>query len=219
LIRILLTAFGAFPGAPVNPTMKIASALQNRHRKFERHGILLETRVLPVVYDGVRARLERMIAETRPDIVLHLGLAGRRKAMSIETRALNRLSILHVDALRRYSGSIFVEGKAPLQRRSRYGATRLARTMAFAGARSRLSMDAGDYLCNQTLYHSLGLHPGLCGFVHVPRPKALRRPVRPGRPADGRPSLAAMIAAMERALFQLAADHRSARHADRLNPT
>lgn len=212
MIRILLTAFGAFPGAPVNPTMKIAPALQKRHRKFERHGILLETRVLPVVYDGVRARLERMIAETRPDIVLHLGLAGRRKTISVETRALNRLSILHVDALRKYSGSIFVEATGPFRRRSRFAAARLARTMASAGARSRLSIDAGDYLCNQTLYHSLGLHAGLCGFVHVPRPKALRRPIRHGRQADGRPSLAAMITAIERALFQLAADHRSARH-------
>jgi pyroglutamyl-peptidase len=208
LIRILLTAFGAFPGAPVNPTMKIASALQKRHRKLERHGIFLETRVLPVVFEGVRTRLEEMIAETRPDIVLHLGLAGRRKTMSVETRALNRLTLLHVDALRKYSGSIFVEGKAPLQRRSRFGALRLARTMGTAGARSRLSIDAGDYLCNQTLYHSLGLHPGLCGFVHVPRPKALRRPLRTGRSPDVRPSLAAMAAAIERALFQLAADHR-----------
>jgi pyroglutamyl-peptidase len=209
LIRILLTAFGAFPGAPVNPTMKIASALQKRHRRFERHGIFLETRVLPVVFEGVRVRLEEMIVETRPDIVLHLGLAGRRKTMSVETRALNRLTLLHVDALRKYSGSIFVEGMAPLQRRSRFAASRLAQTMGSAGARSRLSIDAGDYLCNQTLYHSLGLHAGMCGFVHIPRPKALRRPLRTaGWPPDVRPSLAAMAAAIERALVQLAADHR-----------
>jgi hypothetical protein len=30
-LRVLLTAFGSFPGAPVNPTMAIARRVERRH--------------------------------------------------------------------------------------------------------------------------------------------------------------------------------------------
>ena len=209
MIRILVTAFGAFPGAPVNPTMRIAAALRKRRRYFRLRGIEIETLVLPVV-EGTRERLQDAVRRLKPDVILHLGLAGRRRTITVETRALNRLTLLHVDAGKRRAGAITVEKGAPPVRRARYAPVRLARTMSQARAPARLSIDAGDYLCNQTLYLSLGLHQGLCGFIHVPRPRVLLRPRRAGNLAIRRPTISEMVRAFEHALQQLAADHRLA---------
>lgn len=208
MIRILVTAFGAFPGARVNPTVAIVTALARRKRVLHLRRIAIETRILPVVFEGTSERIRKMVSQARPDVVLHLGLAGRRKTLSVETRALNRLTILHRDALRRRSGAILVETGGQPIRRSRYAAARLARTLSAAGAQARLSIDAGDYLCNQTLYHSLGLHGGVCGFIHVPRPRALRRPRKVNGLASNRPTLATMACAVEVLLGQLAVEHR-----------
>ncbi|MCX8253517.1 MAG: peptidase C15, partial [Beijerinckiaceae bacterium] len=48
---------------------------------------------------------------------------------------------------------------------------RLRAALARAGHDARRSIDAGDYVCNATLYRSLaaGLAPRV-GFLHVPRP-------------------------------------------------
>lgn len=210
MIRVLVTAFGAFPGAPFNPTMAVTAQLQKNARAFRRADIDIRTLVLPVVFAGTRERLARTIQDIGPDAVLHLGLAGRRKVVSVETRALNRLTIVHNDAQRRLSGTIHVEKHADPVRRSRFAAQRLAVRMARAGAPSRISIDAGDYLCNQVLYLSLGMHQSPCGFIHIPRPRSLREPRK--RPeGSSRPGLVALTRAIEAAVRQVATDTRRQR--------
>ncbi len=205
MIRILVTAFGAFPGAPVNPTMSIARYLEKRRRALGLTGIEIVTHVLPVVFAGTYERLAGLYASLKPDIVLHLGLAGRRKTISVESRALNRLTILHPDAQRKTSGTMQILPAGDPQRRSRFAVEQLTRTISQAGAPARRSIDAGDYLCNQVLYLSLGLHSGPCGFIHVPR--RLRAPR--GRREPARPPLAAMARSIEVAVRQMAIGFRN----------
>lgn len=177
--RVLLTGFGAFPGAPANPTERIVQRIARRHARHRlRRDIDLHTAILPVVYAGTGRRIRRLLDEHRPDIVIHLGLAARRRELSVETRARNRLSIVHPDAEGRLSGSHAVLPGRPAQRRSRWPAARLVNVMRRTGAPSRASIDAGDYLCNQALFLSLEMHDGPCGFVHVPRLRNMRAPLR-----------------------------------------
>jgi len=211
VIRILVTAFGAFPGAPSNPTMAIAAQLQKRARAFRRTGIEIRTLVLPVIFAGTSERLAHAIRDNAPDAVLHLGLAGRRKIISVEARALNRLTIIHNDVKRKLSGTIQVEKHGEPVRRSRFAAARLAASMSSGAALARVSVDAGHYLCNQVLYLSLGMHKLPCGFIHVPRPRGNRR----ARPEcfrnSSRPELAAITQAIEAAIRQVAVDTRRQR--------
>ena len=187
---VLVTGFGAFPGARSNPTLAILARLERSRARLARLGIDLRCLALPVVYDALEPALRTAAEATRPDAILHLGLAGRRRRLSIETRALNRAGPLHPDAARRRPAQVLVLGGAPVLRAT-WPAARLRAALARAGA--HLSIDAGDYVCNATLYRSLAadLAP-LIGFLHVPRPKG-RRPL--GRGADPRPSLEAMTAA------------------------
>lgn len=175
-IRVLLTAFGSFPGAPVNPTIAIARLVAEQTRRLSRLGIELHTAVLPVVYEGAEKRAADLIAQLRPHVVLHLGLAARRNRLSFETRARNRLSVLHPDAARRRSGRILIEPAGPQVCASRAPVSRCVRAIANAGAACAPSIDAGDYLCNQTLYASLRSDARVVAFLHVPRPRRIALP-------------------------------------------
>ena len=88
--------------------------------------------------------------------------------------------------------------------RATYPAARLRAALASNGA--RLSIDAGGYVCNATLYRSLAarLAPSI-GFIHVPRARG-RRPLALG--PGPRPSLAAMTDAVLAAILVLARDAR-----------
>ncbi|NDA48685.1 MAG: hypothetical protein EBY21_15705 [Alphaproteobacteria bacterium] len=73
--------------------------------------------------------------------------------------------------------------------------------MSGRGVRIALSQDAGDYICNQTLFLSLSLF-AQAGFIHVPRLRRLERKISPHiRKA---PKLSAMIPVLEQALLCLA---------------
>jgi len=185
MTRILLTGFGAFPGAPVNPTQAIVHALATRHRKrLQRAGIDLRTAILPVVYGQVEGAIGSLLAAQNPDVVIHLGLAGRRRSVSIETRARNRLNTIHPDAVRAFAPDMTITKGGEQIVPARWPVQRLATAASRHGLATTPSIDAGDYLCNQALYISLQQHGGLCGFIHVPQlqrnlPTAHRlRPVR-----------------------------------------
>jgi pyroglutamyl-peptidase len=169
-VRVLVTAFGAFPGAPSNPTEDVIKRLRLQYRRrFALRHIELVTAAMPVRFEGVAGRIAALLNAHRPDIVIHLGLAGRRKTLSVETRALNRLTSIHTDETRVLSGTTTVLPGGETARRARWAAVPLAVAMSRRGAPTRVSIDAGDYLCNQTLYLTLGLFDGPAGFIHMPR--------------------------------------------------
>jgi pyroglutamyl-peptidase len=213
-IRVLVTAFGAFPGAPSNPTENVVKRLRLFYRRrFARLHIELVTAVMPVRFDGVAARITTLLDAHRPDIVIHLGLAARRKTLSVETRALNRLTSIHTDATGGMSSANMVlRGGEPV-RRARWAAAPLAIGMSRRGALSRTSIDAGDYLCNQTLYLTLGLFDGPAGFIHMP---SLRRRMKSRMASSHRllkPSLQEATEAIAAAIERTAVDFRHGRSA------
>jgi pyroglutamyl-peptidase len=213
-ICVLVTAFGAFPGAPSNPTENVVKRLRQYYRRrFARLHIELVTAVMPVRFEGVAARIATLLETHQPDIVIHLGLAARRKTLSVETRALNRLTSIHTDASGAVSGASSVLRGGEPARRARWVAAPLAIAMSRRGALSRTSIDAGDYLCNQTLYLTLGLFDGPAGFIHMPR---LRRRMKSGAAPFHRfvkPSLQAATEAIAAAIERCAVDFRRNRPA------
>ena len=214
-VRVLVTGFGAFPGAPSNPTESVLQRLRFFHqRRLARLSIDLTTAVMPVRFAGVAARIAHLLDEHRPDIVIHLGLAARRKVLSVETRALNRLTAIHADATGALSGASAVLPRGETERRSPWLAAPLAVAMSRQGATSRTSIDAGDYLCNQTLYLTLGLFEGPAGFIHMPRLR--RRPKKRAGPCSRahRPSLQQATDAIATAIERCAVDLRRRKSVD-----
>jgi pyroglutamyl-peptidase len=164
--RLLLTGFGPFPGAPENPTAQMVQNLAS----CSLGSMELVTRILPVIWNDAEARIAALIDEVKPDVILHLGLATKRSTIGVETRARNECTRLHPDAdnICRASGTIDPHG--PGLRHARVDTLQLVEVLCGLGLDAELSDDAGDYICNHTLYLSLGSHVPRVGFIHLPTP-------------------------------------------------
>jgi len=180
--QVLLTGFGPFPGVPVNATMRLVPAVaQAAARAFP--DVRVASEILPTEWAAAPRRLVPLLAELAPDLVLHFGVSSRARGFEIEARARNACTPMP-DAAGALPGAAVHDG----------GAEQLAVSLPVQHVVARLrgrgmpafvSRDAGGYLCNATLYHSLAAArqaPGRrVGFVHVPAALA-----RPGGPNRGR---------------------------------
>jgi len=198
-MRALITGFGPFPGAPINPSAALAKALARRRRPAFA-GIERSTHVFATTYASVDRDLPKLLAQ-KPDIVLMFGVAGRRRQVCIETRARNAVSLLFPDASghRPQHGAIVLRGPAALKGNAPFA--------CLAGAAgTRLSRDAGNYLCNYVYWRALervrGTRP-LAQFVHIP-------PVgtKPRRRSKKPPKLAQLLKPAEAVLIALIAASR-----------
>ena len=164
--RLLVTGFGPFPGAPLNPSARVVTILATKMRRFARAGIVLETCILPVTIDAPDA-LDAQIARSTPDVMLHLGVAGRRRVISVETRAINRISTLHPDARGRFAqrGTLRAKGASLTTKWNNVHVANALRGQGFAAARS---IDAGTYICNAVFFHALSCHAMPALFIHIP---------------------------------------------------
>jgi len=193
-LRILVTGFGRFPGVHDNPTAALIQALGKHRARLARLGIVLELATLPVDYAGVARTLEELDETLKPDAILHFGLAARRKLMSVETRALNRLSLLHCDASGLRASRRAILPGAPQAARATFPARQIEAGLRRAGLPARLSVNAGNYICNETLYLTLTRSAArAAGFIHVPRLARAGRPKRASR--SRRPNPAGLVRA------------------------
>jgi pyroglutamyl-peptidase len=167
-LRILVTGFGPFPGAPVNPTGQLVRALARKPWP----GVTLKAHVFPTRYRSVDRALPRLLKEFKPHALIMFGLATRSRAIRVETLARNRISH-HPDA------GGFTRGPCAIDPASRRGlpvrapAAALLRALQRRGLPARLSRNAGDYLCNYVLWHATCAAadrsgPKLAAFIHVP---------------------------------------------------
>src|SRR3954462_7934332 len=96
-LRILITGFGPFPGAPFNPTQPLVARLL-RLRRPAFADVELSSHIFPVTYEAVDRELPRVVAKHRPLGLLMFGLANRTPYVRIETRARNAVTMLWPDA-------------------------------------------------------------------------------------------------------------------------
>ena len=64
-LRILVTGFGPFPGAPHNPTQPLVARL-TRLRRPAFTDVELSSHIFPVTYKGVDRELPQIVAKPRP---------------------------------------------------------------------------------------------------------------------------------------------------------
>jgi pyroglutamyl-peptidase len=181
-IRVLITGFGPFPGAPFNPTGALAERLV-RLRRPGLHGVVRTSHIFFTSYAAVDRELPRLLAELCPDVVLMFGLAARTPWLRVETRARNAVTRLWPDMERRATtiGCIAPGGPAALGFR---GGAKLLVAARRARLPVKTSRDAGRYVCNYLSWRALEAAamphgPRVVAFVHVP--KLRRGPARPGR--------------------------------------
>jgi pyroglutamyl-peptidase len=169
----LVTGFEPFGGFADNPSATVAQALDGA----TLGGFSIVGRVLPVVLEGQRARVEALLDEMAPSLVIALGLAGDAEAIRLERQAANRIDFAIPDngGARPQTGLLVPD--APPALSTTLAVTHIAAALADSGIGTRLSDDAGTYLCNATLFYFLDAirrrgRSLPCGFIHLP-PSAL----------------------------------------------
>jgi pyroglutamyl-peptidase len=170
-LRILITGFGPFPGAPHNPTMPLVTRLL-RLRRPAFSEVEFSGHIFPVTYKAVDRELPQLLARHRPHALLMFGLATRTPYVRIETRARNAVTMLWPDADHTSVRKGSIAGNAGAKMFGPQTA-KLLRAALGTGIDARASRDAGSYLCNYLSWRAIEATcrddgPRLAAFVHVP---------------------------------------------------
>lgn len=171
-LRILITGFKPFPGAPYNPTEKLVARLLRLKRpaldSVDRIG-----HIFPVSYGGVDRQLPELIAAHRPDALLMFGLATRTRFIRIETRARNTITQIWPDADHTNVRHRTIDSGPDATRHFGSHTLKLLSAARKTGIDARSSLSAGYYLCNYLSWRAieatrLSNGPRLVSFVHIP---------------------------------------------------
>jgi pyroglutamyl-peptidase len=169
-MRILVTAFEPFGGSDRNPTIEIAKSIGGSMP-------WIDTAVLPVVtgvgVGSAWAALQPILSEPW-DAVVHLGESAKATAIMVERVAVN----LRDSGVADNTGSMLRDAPVIDGGPAAYFATLPVRELVSASLMidvpAALSLSAGTFLCNETMYRTLhAMHvvrrSALAGFVHVPQ--------------------------------------------------
>ena len=197
-MRILVTGFAPFGPDAVNAAWEAVARLPERIG-----GAAIVKRQLPVEYHGAPAALDALLAELRPDAVLCVGQAAGRAALTPELVGINWRDAAAPDNAGVLCRGERIDPAGPDAYFSTLPVREMTEAIRAAGIPAQLSLSAGGYVCNCTLYallarlRPLGV-PG--GFLHVPCccEQVLEKPACPSLP------LPAITAGLEAALAVVA---------------
>ena len=160
---ILVTGFDPFGGESINPAQKLLEALEGE----------VHTCLLPTSYDRSIRVLENALEQLHPRVLLSIGQAGGRSALTLERVGINWMEAGIADN----DGCLYkgrpIETAAPGGYLTTLDLPQLLEAAHRAGVPAHVSLSAGTFVCNRILYG--GLHwaanhaPDMkAGFLHVP---------------------------------------------------
>lgn len=169
---VLLTGFGPFPGVDVNASwimvQRLAPAVA---RAFPSYRV--EAEQLATEWDSGTAQLIELIEQARPVVALHFGVSRKATGFVIETRGHNQQSAVEDARGTKPKPNCLISG-APDTLPAQLPAGLIAARLRRRGLPVEISRDAGRYLCNAALYHSLEIARSerwplrASGFIHLP---------------------------------------------------
>jgi pyroglutamyl-peptidase len=202
-LRVLVTGFGPFPGAPFNPTQPLVARL-TKLRRPAFADVERSSHIFPVTYNAVDRELPLALAKYKPHALLMFGLASRTGYVRVETRARNAVTMLWPDASQTRSRKGSIEGGSDAKMFGPH-TQKLLRAADGTGLDARASRDAGSYLCNYLSWRAIeaveaGNGPHLAAFVHIP---PLARDGSPRRKGFARITLEELVDAGEAMLLEM----------------
>ena len=164
--KLLITGFDPFGGASVNPAREAVMALPDVVGDYA-----LTKLEIPTVF-GLAAETVLQAAEILcPDVILCVGQAGGRAAITPEVVAINLREASIPDNLGYTPQNQPVVAHAPAAYFSTLPVRAMVEGVKAAGIPCSLSYSAGVFVCNDLLYTLLHHYDGTdtrVGFVHIP---------------------------------------------------
>ncbi|MDP2212740.1 hypothetical protein [Phenylobacterium sp.] len=166
--RLLLAGFGSFPAAPLNPSAAVIATLARE--SWAPPGAQIDYLTLPVQWQGATETILRQLQTSPADGVLVVGVAVEAEAFRVETLGRNCASPERPDQAGRVWGSPLIADAGEDVIAASAPCQAMASALETEGLPVDLSEDAGDYLCNFTLYRLLHAKAAArVGFLHVPQ--------------------------------------------------
>lgn len=182
---VLLTGFEPFDQDTINPSWEAVRRLDGTDLC---DGVRIIARQLPCAFVTSGTRLNELLAEHSPQMVIATGLASGRSELSIERVAINLNDARIPDNLAYQPIDTAVEAGGPAAYFSTLPIKAMVKALREAGIPAAVSQTAGTFVCNKVFYslqHALAGSGVRSGFIHVPY-----LPEQVARSAPGQPSLA-----------------------------
>ncbi len=164
--RLLITGFEPFGGETVNPSWEAVKLLPEQIGDF-----CLRKLCIPVVFGLAADTVWETAQAYTPDVILCVGQAGGRAAITPEKVGIN----LREGSLADNAGNLYREAPAvpgaPAAYFSTLPVSRMAQAVRDLEIPAAVSYSAGTFVCNDTLYTLLHRCAGSMvkvGFIHVP---------------------------------------------------
>ncbi|XJZ28703.1 pyroglutamyl-peptidase I [Bacillota bacterium Lsc_1132] len=181
--KVLVTGFDPFGGEPVNPALEAVKLLNGKVIS----GCEVVTREIPTVFGKAITRLKEAIEEVNPAIVICVGQAGGRSAITPERVAINVDDARIADNENNQPIDTEIVKGGPAAYFSKLPIKAIVQKMNENGIPASVSNTAGTFVCNHIFY---GLMNYLDtsgkeirgGFIHIPfLPEQIVR--NPGQPS------------------------------------
>ena len=164
--KLLITGFDPFGGAVINPAWEAVKLLPEKIGDFAVCKLEIPT-VFGLGAETVMKTAERFC----PDVILCIGQAGGRAAVTPERIAVNIRDAKIADNAGNQPTGEFVAAEGPAAYFATVPVADMARAIQDAGLPGMVSNSAGAFVCNDTLYCLLHRYAGTdvkVGFIHVP---------------------------------------------------
>ena len=166
MARLLITGFDPFGGAQINPAWEAVKKLPDRVGEYELYKM-----EIPTIFDMAAEKVLEAAESIRPDVILCVGQAGGRAAVTPERIAVNIRDAKIPDNAGNCPVGEFVNPNGPSAIFATVPVMKMAEAICAAGLPGAVSNSAGAFVCNDTLYLLLQHYEGTAvrvGFVHVP---------------------------------------------------
>jgi pyroglutamyl-peptidase len=167
MTTVLLTGFEPFAGAASNSSWDAVERVAETW--FGSAELVIE--LLPVTFAGASTSMRELIERHRPDLVIGVGLADGRAAITPERVAINLEDARIPDNAGDQPGDRPIDANGPDAYFSGLPVKAIAARIREAGIPGQVSETAGTYVCNSLMYGTMRAVEGMdvmAGFIHVP---------------------------------------------------
>ena len=164
--KLLITGFDPFGGQTVNPSWLEVERLPDRIGDFA-----IYKKMIPTVFGTAAEAVLEEAEKVQPDVILCVGQAGGRDAVTPERIAVNIRDARIADNAGNQPKGEFVAKDGPAAYFATVPVEKMAEGIRQAGIPATVSNSAGAFVCNDVMYTLLHHYAGTAvkaGFVHVP---------------------------------------------------
>ena len=164
--KLLITGFDPFGGENINPSWEAVKRLPDAIGEYEVYKLQI-----PTVFGLAAQKVLEKAAEIQPDVILSVGQAGGRAAVTPERIGINVRDARITDNAGISPKDEPIVPGGPDGYFSTLPVKAMITAINNAGLPGSISNTAGTFVCNDVLYTLLHHYAGTdvrCGFIHVP---------------------------------------------------